>query len=98
GWPRDWSSGVCSSDLGIHRESARGLAATAQNTALGVLLSLPERSFYPHYDETARRLAVNAVEEQAAAGGIMWVSGHMYLLPILRSEERRVGKECGCGR
>ena len=59
------------------------LAATAQNTALGVLLSLPERSFYPHYDETARRLAVNAVEEQAAGGGIMWVSGHMYLLPIL---------------
>jgi hypothetical protein len=23
------------------------------------------------------------VDEQAAAGGIMWVSGHMYLLPIL---------------
>jgi cytochrome c oxidase assembly factor CtaG len=59
------------------------LAATAQNTALGVLLTLPERSFYPHYDESARRLAVNAVEEQAAAGGLMWISGHMYLLPIL---------------
>ena len=59
------------------------IAATAQNTALGAMLTLPERSFYPHYDETARRLAVNAVEEQAAAGGIMWISGHMYLLPIL---------------
>jgi len=59
------------------------LAATAQNTALGALLTLPERSFYPYYDETARRLAVNAVEEQATAGGIMWISGHMYLLPML---------------
>ena len=59
------------------------IAATAQNTALGAMLTLPERSFYPHYDETARRLAVNAVEEQVAAGGIMWISGHMYLLPIL---------------
>src|SRR5262249_14915218 len=59
------------------------LAATAQNTALGAMLTLPERSFYAHYDETARRLAVNAAEEQAAAGGLMWISGHMYLLPIL---------------
>jgi cytochrome c oxidase assembly factor CtaG len=59
------------------------IAATAQNTALGAMLTLPERSFYPHYDQTARRLAVNAAEEQAAAGGIMWISGHMYLLPIL---------------
>jgi cytochrome c oxidase assembly factor CtaG len=59
------------------------IAATAQNTALGAMLTLPEHSFYPHYDETARRLAVNAAEEQAAAGGIMWISGHMYLLPIL---------------
>ena len=59
------------------------IAATAQNTALGAMLTLPEHSFYPHYDETARRLGVSAAEEQAAAGGIMWISGHMYLLPIL---------------
>jgi putative membrane protein len=59
------------------------IAATAQNTALGAMLALPERSFYSYYDETARRLAVNAVQEQATAGGIMWISGHMYLLPIL---------------
>ena len=59
------------------------LAATAQNTALGMMLTLPERSFYPYYDDTARRLAVNAAEEQAAAGGLMWITGHMYLLPIL---------------
>src|SRR5262249_7321261 len=59
------------------------LAATAQNTALGVLLTVPEHSFYPYYEQTAVGLGVNAVDEQMAAGGIMWVSGHMYLLPIL---------------
>jgi len=59
------------------------LAATAQNTALGVLLTVPEHSFYPYYERTAVGLGVNAVDEQMAAGGIMWVSGHMYLLPIL---------------
>jgi putative membrane protein len=59
------------------------LAATAQNTALGALLALPERSFYPYYDRIASHLGVDAAGEQAAAGGIMWVSGHMYLLPIL---------------
>lgn len=73
----------------LHRPAHPGfeilylLAATAQNTALGALLTLPERSFYPYYDEAATRLGVNAADEQAAAGGIMWVSGHMYLLPIL---------------
>ena len=59
------------------------VAATAQNTALGVLLSLPERSFYPHYDRVAARVGVSALDEQALAGGIMWANGHMYLLPIL---------------
>jgi cytochrome c oxidase assembly factor CtaG len=59
------------------------LAATAQNTALGMFLTLSERSFYPYYDLKAARLGVSAVDEQAAAGGIMWVSGHMYILPIL---------------
>ncbi len=73
----------------LHRPAYPGaeilylMAATAQNTALGVLLTLPERSFYPYYDRVAAHLGVKAVDEQAAAGGIMWVSGHMYLLPIL---------------
>lgn len=57
------------------------LAATAQNTALGALLSLQERIVYPHY---ARATAeVVAVNDQTLAGGIMWINGHMYLVPIL---------------
>jgi len=73
----------------LHRRTHPGfeilylLAATAQNTALGMVLTISERSFYPYYDERATRLGVSAVNEQAAGGGIMWVSGHMYLLPIL---------------
>lgn len=59
------------------------LAATAQNTALGFLLSVPEHSFYPYYERRAAELGVNALDEQMTAGGIMWASGHMYLLPIL---------------
>ena len=51
--------------------------------AFGALLALPERSFYPYYDRIASHLGANAAGEQAAAGGIMWVSGHMYLFPIL---------------
>jgi cytochrome c oxidase assembly factor CtaG len=56
------------------------LAATAQNTALGALLSLQERIVYQHYARATPEVAVN---DQTLAGGIMWINGHMYLLPIL---------------
>jgi putative membrane protein len=56
------------------------LAATAQNTALGALLSLQERVVYQHYARATPEVAVN---DQTLAGGIMWANGHMYLLPIL---------------
>ncbi len=57
--------------------------ATAQNTALGIALTLPERSFYPHYAAHAGLLGISAVDDQAFGGGLMWSMGHMYLLPIL---------------
>lgn len=59
------------------------LAATAQNTALGMILAVPERAFYPHYIRLAATLGVSAVDDQAFGGGLMWSMGHMYLLPIL---------------
>jgi cytochrome c oxidase assembly factor CtaG len=59
------------------------LLATAQNTALGVLLAVPERAFYPHYVRLAPSLGINAVEDQMLGAGLMWSGGHMYLLPIL---------------
>jgi len=57
------------------------LAATAQNTALGAFLSLQERVVYHHYARATP--GIDAVSDQALAGGIMWINGHMYLLPIL---------------
>lgn len=59
------------------------LAATAQNTALGIVLTVPERAIYPHYARRAAALGVNAVDDQVFGGGLMWAMGHMYLLPIL---------------
>lgn len=59
------------------------LAATAQNTALGMVLTIPERPFYPHYIERAATLGIDSISDQAFGGGLMWMMGHMYLLPIL---------------
>ncbi len=59
------------------------LLATAQNTALGMLLSVPERAFYPHYVRLAPGLGISAVDDQMLGGGLMWSGGHMYLFPIL---------------
>ena len=78
--------------------------ATAQNSALGMLLTVPERAFYPHYAKVAAALGVSAVDDQALGGGLMWSMGHMYLLPILvilyevsRESERDRGDVPGAG-
>ena len=73
----------------LHRREHPGfqiaylVLATAQNTALGFLLSIPERALYPHYARLAPSLGLNAVDDQAFGAGLMWGMGHMYLLPIL---------------
>jgi putative membrane protein len=59
------------------------VAATAQSTALGMLLAVPEQAFYPHYVRLAATLGVSAVDDQMLGGGLMWSGAHMYLLPIL---------------
>jgi cytochrome c oxidase assembly factor CtaG len=59
------------------------VVATALNTALGMALAMPERSLYPHYARLAPAIGVNPVDDQAFGGGLMWMMGHMYLLPIL---------------
>jgi putative membrane protein len=59
------------------------IAATAQNTALGMALTVPDRAFYPHYVSAAATLGISAADDQAFGGGLMWSMGHMYLLPIL---------------
>ncbi len=59
------------------------IAATLQNTLLGVAISLPNKVLYPFYEAMPRLTALSPINDQALGGGIMWVSGHMYLIPIL---------------
>lgn len=59
------------------------IAATLQNTLLGMAISLPERVLYPFYAAVPRLRDLSPINDQALGGGIMWVSGHMYLVPIL---------------
>ena len=59
------------------------LLATAQSTALGMALAVPERAFYPYYVRRAAELGISAVDDQMLGAGLMWSGGHMYLLPIL---------------
>ena len=74
------------------------LVATAQNTALGMVLAVPERAFYPHYVSVAAALGISAVDDQMLGGGLMWSGAHMYLLPILMilyGLSRDAGRERG---
>lgn len=59
------------------------IAATLQNTLLGMAISLPEKVLYPFYADVPRLRDLSPINDQALGGGIMWVSGHMYLIPIL---------------
>ena len=59
------------------------VAATLQNTLLGMAISIPERVLYPFYATVPQLRALAPIDDQALGGGIMWVSGHMYLIPIL---------------
>ncbi len=59
------------------------VAATLQNTVLGMVISLPEKVLYPFYEAMPRLMDLSPINDQALGGGIMWVSGHMYLIPIL---------------
>ncbi len=59
------------------------VAATLQNTLLGMAISIPERILYPFYATVPALRDLAPIDDQALGGGIMWVSGHMYLIPIL---------------
>src|SRR5690606_40237168 len=88
---RDWSSDVCSSDLQI---------------IAGAVITFSETDLYPIFDLCGRAIpGMTAVADQAIGGLTMWVLagfvevfGVLYALStVMRSEERRVGKEWRCG-
>src|SRR5215468_447933 len=59
------------------------LFADIQNTALSAVLIFSERVLYPTYAAVPRLWGVSALDDQAAAGAIMWVPGSMiFLIPV----------------
>ena len=69
------------------------LAATLQNTLLGMSIAVPERILYPFYAAVPGLAALSPIQDQGLGGGIMWVSGHMYVIPILVLVARRLISE-----
>lgn len=59
------------------------ILADLQNTALSALLTFSGRLLYPYYLQVPRLGGVSALEDQAAAGVLMWVPGSLaFLLPL----------------
>src|SRR5207253_6114022 len=84
-WPRDWSSDVCSSDLG-RVLIARCNLRNARGHPIGWPLPLPWYFLI--------RLAWAGVLACPWSSPLPY--GCLPAFPAPRSEERRVGKECGC--
>jgi len=59
------------------------LIADIQNTALSAFLIFSERVLYPTYAAVPRLWGITALDDQAAAGAIMWVPGSViFLIPV----------------
>ena len=59
------------------------LFADIQNTALSAFLIFSERVLYPTYAAVPRLWSISALDDQAAAGAIMWVPGSViFLVPV----------------
>ena len=59
------------------------LLADLQNTALSAFLIFCDRVVYPTYATAPRIFGMSALEDQAAAGAIMWVPGSCaFLIPL----------------
>jgi cytochrome c oxidase assembly factor CtaG/polyferredoxin len=59
------------------------ILADVQNTVLSALLTFSDRLLYPYYAEVPRIGGLSALEDQSAAGVIMWVPGSLvYLAPL----------------
>jgi len=59
------------------------LLADLQNTALSAFLSFSDQPLYPTYQNAPRLMGFTPVQDQAAAGALMWVPGSIvFLFPI----------------
>ena len=61
------------------------LLADVQNTLLSALLTFSDRVLYPFYNEVPRLGGLSALDDQSAAGVLMWVPGSLvFLIPLFR--------------
>src|SRR3546814_11514057 len=89
----DWSSDVCSSDLDPWETAEAIKAAAAYDGPVYVRISRMPVPELPHAD---RRFAIGQGETLREGGDIAIVAnGTLVHRALARSEERRVGKECG---
>ena len=59
------------------------ILADVQNTVLSALLTFSDRVLYAPYAEVPRLAGMSALDDQSAAGVLMWVPGSLvYLLPL----------------
>ena len=59
------------------------IMADLQNTVLSAWLVFAERLVYPSYEAVPRLWGISALDDQAAAGAIMWVAGSVaFLIPV----------------
>src|SRR5690606_40281499 len=79
---RDWSSDVCSSDLALPRVTPRESAGGAQR----------------RYSAQSASVSPSACPSGHCTSSIRYPSGSKRKEVFVRSEERRVGKECGSWR
>lgn len=62
------------------------ILADVQNTVLSALFTFSDQPFYEHYSQMPRLGGLSAIDDQAAAGVMMWVPGSMaFLLPVAGS-------------
>src|SRR5690625_6016483 len=79
-WPRDWSSDVCSSDL----EDRGAIAISKIDSRTGEIITDSEATFELY----------RVVNDEEVLMGEFTTEKGILELGNLRSEERRVGKEC----
>ena len=59
------------------------ILADVQNTLLSALLTFSDRLLYPYYAEVPRLAELSPLDDQAAAGVMMWVPGSLaFLVPL----------------
>src|SRR5690606_40468797 len=90
---RDWSSDVCSSDLG------KGGLKMLRVGGITMLCSIASVSAFSHSAVHATHFAAHWQNQVTVRGTVKDISTGQPLAGVtVRSEERRVGKESGCRR